>query len=53
MDFYQIGALKVFSELGQLIENDESNKTKFTDIPIDIMEMIKNHVTNFKNNAEL
>ena len=52
MVFYQIGALKVFSELGQLIENDESNKTKFTDIPIDIMEIIKNHVTNFKNNDE-
>ena len=26
MDFYQIGALKVFSELGQLIENDERNQ---------------------------
>ncbi len=82
MDFYQIGALKVFSELGQLIENDnmrrdapaslcrlkgrlarplgqatpctadDTNKTKFTDIPIDIMEIIKNHVTNFQNNDE-
>ena len=52
MDFYQIGALKIFAELGQLIENDETNKTKFTDIPIDIMEIIKNHVTNFKNNDE-
>ena len=52
IDFFQIGALKVFAELGQLIENDETNKTKFTDIPIDIMEIIKNHVTNFKNNDE-
>ncbi len=26
MDFFQIGALKVFSELGQLIEEDEKNQ---------------------------
>jgi hypothetical protein len=31
MDFYQIGALKVFPELGQLIENDETNKTTISD----------------------
>ena len=52
MDFFQIGALKVFAELGQLIEEDERNKTKFTDIPTDIMKIIKNHVTNFKDNEE-
>jgi hypothetical protein len=28
MDFYQIGAMKVFSELGQLIEEDERNQIK-------------------------
>jgi hypothetical protein len=25
IDFFQIGALKVFAELGQLIEEDEKN----------------------------
>ena len=37
MDFYKIGALKVFAELGHIIEKDEKNKTKFTDIPTDII----------------
>ena len=41
MDFFQIGALKVFAELGQLIEEDERNKTKFSDIPSDIMKLLK------------
>ena len=44
MDFFQIGALKVFAELGQLIEEDENNKTKFSDIPIDI---IQNNILNY------
>ncbi len=48
MDFYKIGALKVFADLDALIEEDELNKSKFTDIPIDIMKITKNHVTNFK-----
>ena len=52
MDFYQIGALKVFGELGQLIEEDEHNKTKFTDIPTDIMKIIKSHVTTFKDDKD-
>ena len=52
MDFYQIGALNVFPEIGHHIEEDERKKTKFTDITIDIMDIIKNHVTNFKNNDE-
>ena len=26
MDFYQIGALKVFAEIGQIIEEDEKNE---------------------------
>jgi hypothetical protein len=52
MDFFQIGALKVFAELGQLIEEDEKNQVKFLDIPYDIIKIIKNHVTNFKDNEE-
>ena len=52
MNFYKIGALKVFAELGALIEEDEKNRTKFTDIPTDIMKIIKNHVTNFQDNEE-
>ena len=28
MDFYQIGAMKVFSELGQLIEEDERSSSQ-------------------------
>jgi hypothetical protein len=38
MDFFQIGALKVFVELGQLIEEDERNQIKFMDLPIDIIQ---------------
>ena len=38
MDFYKIGALKVFTELGQLIEEDEKNKIKFIDLPTDIIQ---------------
>ena len=52
MDFYQIGALKVFAELGQLIEEDERNKIKFTDIPTDVMKIIKSHVTTFKDDKD-
>jgi len=52
MDFYKIGALKVFADLGSLIAEDEKNRVKFTDIPTDIMKIIKNHVTNFKDNEE-
>ena len=37
MDFFQIGALKVFAELGQLIEEDEKNLVKFIDLPSDII----------------
>ena len=52
IDFFQIGALKVFAELGQLIEEDEKNQVKFIDLPYDIIKIIKNHVTNFKDNEE-
>jgi tRNA U34 5-carboxymethylaminomethyl modifying GTPase MnmE/TrmE len=39
IDFFQIGALKVFAELGQLIEEDESNQIKFMDLPTDIIQI--------------
>ena len=41
MDFYQIGAMKVFSQLGQLIEEDE---IKSSDLPIDIMQKIGSYL---------
>ena len=37
MDYYQIGALKVFADLGALIEKDEKNQVKFLDLPSDII----------------
>ena len=37
IDFFQIGALKVFAELGALIEEDEKNQVKFIDLPSDII----------------
>ena len=45
MDFYKIGALKVFADLGELIEEDESKQIKFMDLPIDIIQNnILNHL---------
>ena len=44
MDFFQIGALKVFAELGQLIEEDEKKQIKFMDLPVDI---IQNNILNY------
>ena len=41
MDFYHIGAMKVFSQLGQLIEEDEIN---LSDLPIDIMQKIGSYL---------
>ena len=38
IDFFQIGALKVFAELGQLIEEDEKKQIKFMDLPVDIIQ---------------
>jgi len=38
MDYFKIGALKVFADLGALIEQDECNKTKFVDLPSDIIQ---------------
>ena len=39
MDFYKIGALKVFAELGALIEEDERTQIKFMDLPTDIIQI--------------
>ena len=45
MDFFQIGALKVFADLGALIEEDETKQIKFIDLPIDIIQNnIFNHL---------
>ena len=41
MDFYQIGAMKVFSQLGQLIEEDQ---IILSDLPIDIMQKIGSYL---------
>ena len=39
MDFFQIGALKVFADIGALIEEDERNQIKFMDLPTDIIQI--------------
>ena len=45
MDFYKIGALKVFAELGALIEEDSQKEIKFMNLPIDIIQNnILNHL---------
>jgi hypothetical protein len=44
MDFNQIGAMKLFSELGQLIEEDECNQIKLSDLNSDIMKKKKKGV---------
>ncbi len=31
---------------------DDQSKTNFSDIPIDIMQVIRSHVTNFKDDEE-
>ena len=38
MDFYKIATLKVFAELGQLIEDDERNKITILDLPTDTIK---------------
>ncbi len=38
MNFYKIGALEIFAELGALIEEDESKQIKFMDLPTDIIQ---------------
>ena len=49
MDFYHIGAMKVFSQLGQLIEEDEHNQIKFSDLPSEVMEQIGSYLLEDKN----
>ena len=44
MDFYKIATLKVFAELGQLIEEDESKQTTILDLPDDT---IYNNITKY------
>ena len=44
MDFYNIGALNVFSQLGLLIEEDENNQVKLNDIPTDVMQLIGSYL---------
>ena len=50
MDYYKIGALKVFADLGALIEEDESKQIKFMDLPVDI---IQNNILSCLQNAKL
>ena len=47
IDFFEIGALKVFAELGALIEEDESKPIKFMDLPVDI---IQNNILSYLQN---
>ena len=49
MDFNQIGAMKLFSELGQLIEEDECNQIKLSDLNSDIMKKIGSYLLEDKN----
>ena len=49
MDFYQIGAMKVFSELGHLIEEDQKNQLKITSLNSDIMQKIGSYLLEDKN----
>ena len=37
IDFFRIGALKVFAELCQLIEEDKRNQKTILDLPDDII----------------
>ncbi len=47
IDFFQIGALKVFADIGALIEEDESKQIKFMDLPVDI---IQNNILSYLRN---
>ncbi len=40
MDFYKIGAVKVFAALGILIEGDEFKEIKFLHISTEIIQII-------------
>ena len=43
-DCFQIAALKVFAELGQLIEEGERNQITILDLPT---EIINNHISKY------
>ena len=43
--YFQIGALKLFAELGKLIEEDERNEIKFLDLPGDIIHDLNQWLT--------
>jgi hypothetical protein len=47
IDFFQIGALKVFADIGALIEEDEKQQIKFMDLPVDI---IQNNILSYLQN---
>ncbi len=49
MDFYQIGTMNVFSQLGQFIEEDENDQVKLTDLPEDIMQKIGSYLLDDQN----
>ena len=49
MDYYQIGAMKVFSELGQLIEDDGFFFKGIKDLRSDIMGKIGSYLLEDKN----
>ena len=51
IDFYKIGALKVFADLGALIEEDESKQIKFMDLPVDIIQ--KNILSYLQNDKTI
>jgi hypothetical protein len=43
IDFFHIGALKVFADIGALIEEDEKKQIKFMNLPVDL---IQNNILN-------
>ena len=47
IDFFHIGALKVFADIGALIEEDEKKPIKFMDLPLDI---IQNNILSYLQN---
>ncbi len=50
IDFFRIGALQVFADLGALIKEDESKqKKKIMDLPVDI---IQNNILSYSQNDE-
>ena len=48
-EYYNNAVLKVFKQLGELIEQDEKNKTSINDMPSEIMEKISSYLLNNPN----